>query len=414
MALGNPRTRRPAFWMLAAVLAALGILMITSVAGEAQANSTVDLAGEEMNVTPSTAGEVGGDPGTLDGKYMILWSDAAITGTVTTAGPVGEVVLRARGDQCEGAPQATLLIDGRQVMSATVTSTVWEDYVARASLPAGEHTVEVRFTNDWNVDPSCDRNLVVDKVSLIPESGSGALLFADRFNRERDTFWRHWDFVSRAESGRLTTSADYVRKGAYSAKFTVRDEDVWPLTPSENPRAQLSKVALFCEGDERWIGWSMYFPDDFPDLPSDGWVNVGSLGFAPPFDDDAPFSINVQLLNSGNSIYISRDSTYGEQRYGETIIWTEPLMRGGWYDWVFHIKFSRNGDEGFVEIWKNGQKQELPNGETKLFYRTLETETYPHCGNLQVANYRKRGMFDRLTMYHDQVKVGTSRAAVIP
>jgi hypothetical protein len=411
--MGNPRTRRPALWILGAVLAASATLVITLASGEADANNAMDLSGEDMNITPIGAGEVGWDP--TVGGHMSIWSNAEVTGTVVTTEPVGEVVLHTRGDQCEGVPRVAVVIDGTEVMSEAVESTVWTDYVARTSLPAGMHTVEIHYPNDHYVDPSCDRNLMVDTVSLVPESASGALRFADGFNREADIFVHRWDAVIWAAGNRISTSTNYVRAGSHSARFTVLDGDTAPLTPNENPRAQLNKVALFCEGDERWIGWSMYFPNNFAHLPPYGWVNVGSLGKAPPYNEDAPFSINVDggSAEIADRIYISRDSSYGKHQYGQRVIWTQRIRRGIWYDWIFHVNFSRKGDKGSVEIWKNGHKQKLSNGRTKLFYRTLKRETNPRCGNLQVANYRKKGMLDRLTMYHDEIKVGTSRAAVI-
>src|SRR5687768_13058555 len=177
MGLGKSRTKRAALWILGAVLAASAALSISLPPGETEAHAAMDLGGEDMNVTPIESGEASWDP--TVGGYMSIWSNAEVTGTVLTTEPVGEVVLHARGDQCEGVPQATVVVDGTEVMSEVVDSTAWTHYVARTSLPAGAHTVEIHYPNDHYVTSSCDRNLMVDEVSLIPKSASGARLFAD-------------------------------------------------------------------------------------------------------------------------------------------------------------------------------------------------------------------------------------------
>ena len=350
------------------------------------------------------------DFSTRGGEYLFIRSDAKATGSITTTEPTSKVVLRARGEQCEGAPAAEVLIDDTRVLSKRIASETWRSYRVDAPLPVGTHTVEIRFSNDRYHDSSCDRNLLVDQVSLsnrgATESGATEqLVFSDGFEGGVGTFDPPWSWMIRAWSDRLTTSSNVARKGDYSAKFTVNDEDVAPLTPTENPRAQVQKNDLFCEGDERYIATSVYFPNDFPRLPNGGWLIFASHGFREPWKGSAPGKF---LVDSGDVLAYGRDENYGNDN-----VWTTNLARGEWTDLVVRVKFSTNPDVGFVEIWKNGQQQTLENGSTRMSYATLKPGQNG-CGALHRSSYREKGMFEWATLYQDEVKVGSSYEAVAP
>ncbi|HEX2231866.1 MAG TPA: PQQ-dependent sugar dehydrogenase [Thermoleophilaceae bacterium] len=85
----------------------------------------------------------------------------------------GRLTVRASGDQCEGAPAMTVLVDGAQVMSAPVPSTAFADYSANVNVPAGTHEVRVAFTNDLYRAGICDRNLRVDKLTFSSAPSGG-------------------------------------------------------------------------------------------------------------------------------------------------------------------------------------------------------------------------------------------------
>jgi hypothetical protein len=277
-------------------------------------------------------------------------------------------------------------------------------------LTAGTHTVEIRFTNDYDEGPSCDRNLALDRVSLNSEATGGdapdPLLFYDGFEREADDFRPPWGWVGLAQADRLTTSTTVARKGTHSAEFTVNDDDVYPLTPTGNPRAQLNSGRIFCEGDERWIGSSVYLPPDFPNLTDGGWLIVGSYGFAPPYEGGAPGSLVVRAPY--DELMLTRDESYNRDE-----IWRTPLRKGKWMDFVFHVKFSRDPNVGFVELWVNGHRQTFSNGRDRLYYATLKKDS-TGCGELILTSYRNKGMFEWATLYQDEAKVGTSYQAVAP
>jgi hypothetical protein len=103
------------------------------------------------------------------------------------------IIVRARGDDCQGPPTMEVLVDGRQVLKVDVKSPRWTDYAATVPLKLGMHTFTVSFLNDRYEPPSCDRNLFLDKITLVnarpPNNGdlqaeallspSGSMLMAD-------------------------------------------------------------------------------------------------------------------------------------------------------------------------------------------------------------------------------------------
>jgi len=78
----------------------------------------------------------------------------------------GALVIRARGDQCQGAPVMTVSVDGHRVGKVTVGASSWTDYQVPAHVSRRRHKVAVGFANDHIVRGVCDRNLWLDSVSF--------------------------------------------------------------------------------------------------------------------------------------------------------------------------------------------------------------------------------------------------------
>src|SRR5919198_2811435 len=76
------------------------------------------------------------------------------------------LIIRARGDQCQGAPVMTVSVDGHRVAKISVANTGWTDYRVAAGVSRRRHKVAVGFANDRIVRGTCDRNLWVDQVSF--------------------------------------------------------------------------------------------------------------------------------------------------------------------------------------------------------------------------------------------------------
>lgn len=209
----------------------------------------------------------------------------------------------------------------------------------------------------------------------------------------------------------VTIVSSPVRKGTKSAKFTVADGDTKSKcsnVPTDDPRAQLVSDGLFKENDDYYIGFSVFFPTDFP-TPTD-WFQIAEI-YGPPFGGSPSMGIDMV----GNRIGLARDETHG---YDTPWVMTRDVAKGtAWEDIILHIKFSPNPTVGFVEIWHNGVKQTFKDGSQKLFYATLANGINWSPGgtnSIFINQYRSRdSKLGTVTIYHDEVYVGKTYESVV-
>jgi hypothetical protein len=207
----------------------------------------------------------------------------------------------------------------------------------------------------------------------------------------------------------VTIVTSPARKGTHAAKFTVADGDTnakCPNVPTENPRAQLVTKGLFKDGDDYFIGLSMYFPTGFP-APTD-WFQVAEI-YGEPFGGSPSMEFDVK----GTKLAFSRDKTHG---YDTPWTATHDIVKDKWEDLVIHVKFSSDPNTGFVEIWDNGVQQTFTNGTQKLMYNTLVNGINWQPGGtnaVHINQYRSASSkLGTVTLYEDEIYVGKTYASV--
>ncbi|WP_264036003.1 carbohydrate-binding domain-containing protein [Mycolicibacterium hodleri] len=121
---------------------------------------------EAMTLTPSGAGGAYQESSASGQGALLLASNSTASTTLSLPASTN-IVIRARGDQFFGAPSMTVSVDGKVVSTAQVSSTTWLDYNVPVTIAAGVHTVSVAFTNDLYLWPGLDRNLRVDKITVV-------------------------------------------------------------------------------------------------------------------------------------------------------------------------------------------------------------------------------------------------------
>lgn len=203
--------------------------------------------------------------------------------------------------------------------------------------------------------------------------------------------------------------ADPTGAGVPAMKMTVAESDVYPVTPTSNPRAQLLSPAIIDPGEEVWWSARFYLPPDFPSSVP-GWVTILEGPYGAPFAGPPPFHIEV----SDDELRWQRNSTYNWD-----VPWSAPLVRGKWIEVVMHQRFAA---DGFVEMWVDGQPVTFfgsdshnPNAVAPtqhLEMQTLDASNGGGANFVAIQNYREAGMFDSVTVLHGPVRIGTSRTAV--
>jgi len=239
-----------------------------------------------------------------------------------------------------------------------------------------------------------------DSSSSPPPSPPSTPIFSDGFERDSDTFVPPWSNGCWGPRGGITTDPSMARKGSQSGRFTVYDGDC----TSYPTRALLRWQQHLCEGDERFIGYSMYLPSDFPN-PNPGWMNLGQFGYGPPWGYP-PIHFSYWGNGSTTAMTVYNQNTVS--------LGNIPVKLGAWNDLVLHERFSSNSSVGYLEVWKDAKPVTFKNGSTRVYTNTLRTDA-TGCGSLDLQQYRQGGVWPSpLTVWFDEVKVGSSYTDVAP
>ena len=161
------RKKVPAALALAALAASISVLLTGGTA--LGAATTASFEAETMTL-PATAGGPYSAGAASGGNALLVHSNAAATKRISTP-KADRLVVRARGDACDGAPRMVVKVNGTQVLSRSVSATGWADYAAAIAPVSGEQKVSVSFTNDRRTR-TCDRNLRLDKAAFVSSAAT--------------------------------------------------------------------------------------------------------------------------------------------------------------------------------------------------------------------------------------------------
>ncbi len=139
----------------------------------AAVNAAVPQYEAESFVLPTSSGQVFSEASASNSKALLIWSNGTASNTVQTMTTTESITVRAKGDQCSGAPSLRLVADNATVSEFAVSATVWTDYRIPITLLPGTHTLSVQFTNDARTT-TCDRNLRFDVLKINPVTATAA------------------------------------------------------------------------------------------------------------------------------------------------------------------------------------------------------------------------------------------------
>lgn len=197
-----------------------------------------------------------------------------------------------------------------------------------------------------------------------------------------------WSSTQMVSADRLQVVDWPVREGRYALRALVVQGDD-PIGASGN-RNELVSMTLEEPGSEYYYRWSTMFDESFPSAATwqvfTDWHHTGCCGSAP-----------VEFYVLGEEIRL--------QAGGDTV-WSTGLVRGIWNDFVFHVRWSEDPGEGFIELYHNGQ----------LVLPLLSIATqYPGMRNyLKQGLYRDSRISEDGIVYHDAMIQATEWWEVMP
>ena len=206
----------------------------------------------------------------------------------------------------------------------------------------------------------------------------------------------NWNSIGACCSYSVQRSSDYSRAGSYSTRYELNSTDA---DVASSKRAEASRYSYDEPSGniERWYGASYYLPTDYvtdaaPELLTQ-WQST--KGVSPPlalWTSNGKWLI-VQNLDAGASQTTVSD-----------------YAKGGWTDFVFHVKWS-TGSDGLIEVWKDGVKVFTKSG--------INTYTGITAGNyMKVGIYKwpwkKTDTYNSTTtrriIYADEIRIGNALA----
>ncbi|MCV7071986.1 heparin lyase I family protein [Mycobacterium rufum] len=378
------------------------------------------LEAASMSLSPAGAGEPVRDPTASRGSIIEIHSAAVASKTVVT--PASQrLIIRAKGEPCDGAPVIDVAVDGHSVGTRSV-STSWTDYPLAAEIPTGSHTIAVTFADPLS-SGSCTRSLSLDSVRIVPSGNikaappvlGGAALFVGDYSTGD---FSQWDvvqnrFYNSSGAGYTPTYAaavvDDPVKGK-AARFEVRDGD-YPGFPSGDRSEVQGTTALSggTEGQTRWYSFAVKFDPDFPqNHASLGWGVTNqwhcNCGGSPPVGWD------VNEKNGQWSLIVHKQSAPNVV-IDRVDIYDTPLQVGSWHDVTMEIRYSASDSDGYIRLWMNGVRQTFLDGSDTYTTRTM----VPGTSGIYYKEgyYRQRGIAPTGVVYHAGFRAAASEGGLV-
>ena len=230
------------------------------------------------------------------------------------------------------------------------------------------------------------RLVIIAAICLAAVQAQASVLWRGDFESNDLTQWTGLEGLL----SRLTVVSSPVRQGRYALRTELRSGDL----ASNGNRNELVSTMSITEGMEEYYAWSTMFDSSYPSAAAwqvfTQWHHSGCCG-SPPIE----FDVNGETVSLTSSA-----------RSPAVTLWSTPLVRGVWHDFVFHVIWSSNPDLGLVELWYDGTK-------------VLAAKAWPTLYSGQ-TNYLKQGLYRDSSiqqtgvLYHDGMTVGTTLADVAP
>jgi lysophospholipase L1-like esterase len=205
----SKKSKFPQLAKISLLFGTVAAVVIGAFAVTTHAGSQVTYQESIFTWTPANTATFVTDSSASDGKAVKLTK--ATTGTLTsTTGGLVALNINARGDQCKAAPIMQVSLDGAIIANTNVDATTWTDYSYPLNIPAGNHRLQIGFTNNYTSvflgSVSCVRALYIDSATFTtqgdtnpspspspsPSQGPTALQPGDEYVAMGDSYSSGW------------------------------------------------------------------------------------------------------------------------------------------------------------------------------------------------------------------------------
>lgn len=347
--------------IIALILTAGSVFFFGVGTGWALTPANGDFEAENITNVSSSNIKKYNDSSASGGKSLQFWVNGTATQSTSTP-DVTRITVFAKGVLCSGAPIMTVSINGVQVINTPVVSTSYASFAADVTLSTGSQSIQVGFTNDYYSSPSCDRNLIVDKVEFTPgvispptcdstaplpaNADPGNLVIADGF--ESNSF-SNWTTVIREGDATAQVQTSTVKNNNCAALIHV--------TGNSGSRANIAKT----------------LPSASREVWATGWFNITREGASTSsnvptfrFFNATTRLLDVSRQNGSGALFVRWPTATGQSinSTGRT------LNVGQWYKIKIHAV--ANGSQSQVEVWLD---------DVKIFERINSTTGYASFGS---------------------------------
>lgn len=209
-------------------------------------------------------------------------------------------------------------------------------------------------------------------------------------------------------------------QGTYALQLKADNTDVYPCTPTGNPRAQVGSAPIMPDtGGVYFESWKMRVPTTFPDVPNKIPGTTTNAWLVTQQDHAAPFAGSPIL---GFGIHDKGDGVDRIDLRNENgvIVWETPLAgkKGTWLTFTTEKKVTSTS-AGYVRFWFNGVQQSFVNCTAALgscvdptrFDRATMRTGSTEAHRFYLANYRALNAIPgAVTLFFDAAKVATTKA----
>ena len=206
-----------------------------------------------------------------------------------------------------------------------------------------------------------------------------------------------------------------VRAGKYAARIEVTHDEY--NVGGGRFRAEVTQNGAggANQEQERWFGFSIYLPNDWTTIEFPGEDILFQIHERPDKGEDwrsPPLALRVAKEKMEWTIrWDSKPLSHRNKAEGTATVYSGPLVKGQWIDWVLHVRWSYRKD-GLVEVWRDGNKVAAHEGPNCY---NDQREMYLKIGNYHTGYPGKlwpEGLQQRVS-YFDEVRMGGPKAKYI-